>query len=782
MPAQLKISDGTNEASLIDIGPGIHLNDWTPAIAQYKGGGVFRSNPQSSGRRLIQKQFDNVIETFDLKVNNLKRNILIFQMQELLRLLEKATDYWASDWQDTVVYLVAQAECEDNARYAEIVSYSIPQLDNPYDQPFLSTDGNAVFDGITLVIERKHWKANIPGNGTAVSISSTQDYDGRTLGQEATTGFEAFVTTHHNVANISDVYVDDGGVFGSNLMDAALPYSLLPASPAVNDAVYFGIDTSLTDSGPFASLVFDIGTALTVAAPGNIVLVWEYWDGATWSAFTTLPIDLGGTYYSSLADATDTDPDALGAGTSANPYRGQQPFSITGVNIVQWRIPADWATTTVNSITGYWVRARVSSFTSVSTIPTQQNRDIYSVILPYVNIDSAQVLGDIPALARIVTTNTVGTDKSPDYIDRVIVGLRSTARGSDFTAYLNIADEQEPGDVYSVSGTGVSDFNAVASPSGTGRVKRHIALNNPDFTTVATITLTNPTHWIGTYHAFLRISVDAGTIGDIIYGVSSNVNGDIISSRQKTITTYLTGGEDDWELVDIGLLSLTPQSILTSDTLISTAGFNIWISSTSSPNTYLSDLILIPMDEFAADMYQEEADIEDGQSLYALDLDPITNPSEINRAVYRTGNGATTNGATAAISTYPAVVNNNIPILQANATQKLWFLFAQHPVLTGTHTGANNASTLTDSAADFIDQGVEVGMTIFNETDGSKAEITAVTATTISGTLRGPLENDWDTNDVYRIVITNRWMSRAGQAAKVQVFKNERYLGMRGDR
>ena len=70
---------------------------------------------------------------------------------------------------------------------------------------------------------------------------------------------------------------------------------------------------------------------------------------------------------------------------------------------------------------------------------------------------------------------------------------------------------------------------------------------------------------------------------------------------------------------------------------------------------------------------------------------------------------------------------------------------------TGTHTGGNNVAVLTDSAGDFINKGVQVGDTITNDTDGSSGVITAFTATTITTTLAGGTDDDWDTNDEYSI-------------------------------
>jgi hypothetical protein len=72
-------------------------------------------------------------------------------------------------------------------------------------------------------------------------------------------------------------------------------------------------------------------------------------------------------------------------------------------------------------------------------------------------------------------------------------------------------------------------------------------------------------------------------------------------------------------------------------------------------------------------------------------------------------------------------------------------------VATGTHTGANNAAVLTDSAGDFINKGVQVGDTVNNTTDVSSAVITAVTATTITGVLSGGTDDDWDSTDAYTV-------------------------------
>jgi hypothetical protein len=68
----------------------------------------------------------------------------------------------------------------------------------------------------------------------------------------------------------------------------------------------------------------------------------------------------------------------------------------------------------------------------------------------------------------------------------------------------------------------------------------------------------------------------------------------------------------------------------------------------------------------------------------------------------------------------------------------------------GVHTGADNATDLVDSGASWVVDGL-IGYVVDNETDGSSATITDNDGTTVTGTLAGGSENDWDNGEVYRI-------------------------------
>lgn len=105
--------------------------------------------------------------------------------------------------------------------------------------------------------------------------------------------------------------------------------TLLPTVPAVNDAYYFGA------AEPFYKARVNIGQN----GAGTWTITWEYYNGATWASITD------------ISDGT-------------NGFRAG-----TGNKDVAFSPPSDWATTAVQSTTAYWIRARVSAYTSITTQP-----------------------------------------------------------------------------------------------------------------------------------------------------------------------------------------------------------------------------------------------------------------------------------------------------------------------------------------------------------------------------------------------------------------------------
>ncbi|MFC1864609.1 hypothetical protein ACFLYG_02135 [Chloroflexota bacterium] len=80
----------------------------------------------------------------------------------------------------------------------------------------------------------------------------------------------------------------------------------------------------------------------------------------------------------------------------------------------------------------------------------------------------------------------------------------------------------------------------------------------------------------------------------------------------------------------------------------------------------------------------------------------------------------------------------------------LWDLGKRETFSSGSHTGSNDAALLTDAGASWTADEL-INLKIYNTTDGSYGNVTDNTDTTVTVVLSGGTENDWDTNDEYRI-------------------------------
>ena len=116
-------------------------------------------------------------------------------------------------------------------------------------------------------------------------------------------------------------------------------YQLLPNTTQNGDAVYFG------HSIPFCEPYFPMSA--TVSTYTGNALLWEYWTGAAWASLTV----------HDYTDATAQD--------------GRRSFGRTGA--LSFLTPTDWASTSVNSIIGYWIRARVTDATKLTVLGKTSN-------------------------------------------------------------------------------------------------------------------------------------------------------------------------------------------------------------------------------------------------------------------------------------------------------------------------------------------------------------------------------------------------------------------------
>jgi hypothetical protein len=122
-----------------------------------------------------------------------------------------------------------------------------------------------------------------------------------------------------------NVYLDEGSVFTNNTTEAGTEdgtsFSLMNDT---SDYLYVGLSTT------FAGISFEFDSR-----GSNYTLECEYWNGSSWTS-----LDVSGATYED--DTSNFESDGR----------------------IYWTIPSNWATTSVNGLTKYWVRI----FTS--TVPT----------------------------------------------------------------------------------------------------------------------------------------------------------------------------------------------------------------------------------------------------------------------------------------------------------------------------------------------------------------------------------------------------------------------------
>lgn len=660
MAEVLEISDGTTTISLITATGtvGWHLRGfragWLPQVPRYKGGGTWQDSSLATGRYLADKKFANVIDTLFLHLEASDQDNAISTIRALQQLLEKAAEYWVTDWQEEPVWIRAQAEDETNSRYAIIYTGLIPEFNDPYGCRFeggVSTANDTWMWNLSLILEHGLWMANAPGTGTVTELSALEAYDGRNLGnvdsggiRDPTSDNEVYIANKFNEANVTDIYTwSAANGFSANLMAAVLPYDLVDivgAAPAVNDYVAFGIDTGLADSGPFCSLVFDIGTAIS-----GITLTWEYWNGA-WVALTT-------------QDNTKN----AGAG-------GGVPFDTTGVHSVHWEHEADWTTTAVNGVTGYWVRARVTAAPGPHTAPTQQNRDVYSITWGYTEIQANVIGGDISALVRIYLQNWSYGSGGPTgnmRCSHYVVGGRSVSRGSNFRAYLNFADEQNPTGVAVTAGVNSAFQNRIQSQ--TGRVIRWTRQAGSERIADIDLTSSMAAEYTGRYRVFLRLYQSAGADYDLPIELRVREYGTLTPATTLASATFRAQQDfaiADFGTHDFGFSGYAPTSVLTPFTL----DFEIWSQANTSGTTYLIlyDLIFIPVDEWAGE-FQVVVDTTDSSQHVSYDsrlvVDSVEYPKRSIRSYVENISGSYIQ------STYLATSPDSAQV-QSDEQQRIW--------------------------------------------------------------------------------------------------------------
>lgn len=454
-----------------------------------------------------------------------------------------------------------------------------------------------------------------------------------------------FIANHQLQSNWTHIFVfDSSGASYTSVTPAMVNDNLdnhtdqlaFPSPVGTNDALYVGIQTTVPNAGAFSNLFINLterNYSLTIAI--------EYWDGAAWTAFTT----------SQLRDNTQ---------------------SLKRSGTLVWHDVA-LGSTSVNSITAYWIRFRVTATGSLSTLlPKFDN--IYIIQQPY--IEATNIAGDIPALAQMQLFNMLddGNGNAPSLpTDRVIVGLRTLSRGERFTAYINLAQSQNPPGI-SVGVGAEAAFVTDRALAAAGEYVNYSPVTTGSFNSQVSVTFDSDLakDFTGVYQVFLR------------YGYSSFI--DTVAVRlilenftnQGQIyfdTVWLTPSftADFADLAYLGQVSIMPDQYLNSTDKGSGTTLRLQFSSTGSGITYdvaCFELILIPADEWIGDFNDNNQLGVAGLERF-VDIDSATFPKRTLRATVRERGSELVSGVW-------NTSTSGVFTLQPAQQQRLWFLICQY--------------------------------------------------------------------------------------------------------
>lgn len=663
----LYLTDGTTLINLL--GRDFRVSGWQPSALALKGGGSWSGSPLAHGRQLEMYRYENQLEMITIVLEQDTEDEFAAGFSALFKLLQQANDYWQAAWATSFVYIGARGENETNTRYAVVRGANIPTQPQDF-QPVAGNKFENTDTQIIISLEHGPWQSTVPGTGDAVAASSEMTYLAQTYGREATTLREVYVANKHATANITHVFqwTSPGGPFSGNLIGMATPFDIFPggmAGPANGDAVYFGIETAVSGLlvAPFTSLVFDVATPGATYGAGDWV-TWQYWNGGAWQGLNVFRWD--GT----------TSP----LGSSGNATLSWQ---LPGVNAMNWPIETNWAATVINGVTAYWIRCVVTEATGIGQVQ-QQNRNIYAVMQPYLEVDADQVEGDLPAIARHVIE---GESDSPDWpasstlrpnFDRVTLALRSTSRGLDFTPYLNFSDRQCP--CYTLTLVAATATLVNDNFAATGRCVRYQPVAPQARQTVFQVGLykgaTNySSQYEGEFHAYLRYYAVTGADGDLLARLRFGKIDWRYPGTHITDTIPLKGNVGPtykFQVADFGIVRF-PVSLATLGTLTNYAVLMLDVQTTGTAGAkdyYFYDIVLMPADESLSDFSQA---LETGM-MYSF-LGGHTQPLDINSFAWpKDGYNAELLQGVEPIRRYTYSSAAPTPWLP-NKRQRLWFMF-----------------------------------------------------------------------------------------------------------
>ena len=121
MNGDLYITNGTSRINLLTGIDGYHLDEWNPALPGRES--TWRDSPLSDGRKPALMKWSNATETMKFKIAHFTQDDVIYETQELRRLLLAAEEYFFGV-NNVPVWIEARGTCETNTRYAVVVTWA----------------------------------------------------------------------------------------------------------------------------------------------------------------------------------------------------------------------------------------------------------------------------------------------------------------------------------------------------------------------------------------------------------------------------------------------------------------------------------------------------------------------------------------------------------------------------------------------------------------------------------------------------------------------------------
>lgn len=533
-------------------------------------------------------------ESYSLNMKGVSAKDVSVKCANLIKLLRKAMNYKYTSWQRNLVYFQEKLSCESTTRYALCFGASGLNYDDLFNN---ITEFQNVITNIGITLVREHpWRLTKPG--TLPAYKPFQSFD-TVPAQE----MEKFLLPNHNelgATTISHIYNYDASLiaWSGNLAGVGAHdiWSVLGAVPAAGDIYYIGSGVPMKHIN------------IPIDVPGDYTadVVVEYGKGGGAPVWTALTDGVNFTRHPTGSE------DAL--------FKIADSTYILNINP-----PSDHALCTVNGSSRYWIRVRLNAVTAWVTTPVTQTTPDYLSSRPFVRTaDNSSGDANPLSLLRIFSPTGGGTAPTMGTASRIFLAAKS---GTLINSMLNLGNAY--GAYVPTYGT---DTAALANVQASGNYCAHCTFA-VDATLIprATINATNGLSlYRGRYKVFLRAQQIGGAEGDcrvqLRTMIGSNANGyPLLDSETIAMKSHDLG----WELID-----LFPRSYLNIpfaeteyvDNLTANLYFIIRAERTAGASVmYFNDLILIPIDEWFAELRDPISDVTYGGSALrgdtTLDLD-----------------------------------------------------------------------------------------------------------------------------------------------------------------